>query len=351
MIDPDVRESMDMIRESARGILGHGDLNRTRSLRYTTPGFDRRFWTDICGMGWPALRVPEAQGGAGMGMLAYCALAEELGRALLPEPLIHGALAATFLTDGVLERHLSGESLVLPAWQDSRGALAPEAPLARHGDRISATKLYVAMAAGADAFLVIGTDGAALVAADAPGVTVTSHETQDGGSHATVVIADAPALFVASDPGPALAEATLASSAYLLGVMEAALDMAVGYLKTRVQFGTTIGNFQILQHMAVDLKLEATLTRACVEDAAAQWDTGARDSSTLADISRTRIRAMRAAARVTRDCIQLHGGIGFTDEHDVGLYLRKAMVAASQFGSIDSHRRRYATLKPVSEET
>lgn len=349
MIDPDIRESMDMIRESAGGIVGE-DLTRVRGLRYTAPGFDRAVWREICDMGWPALRVSEAEGGAGLGMLPYCALAEELGRGLLPEPLIPASLAAAFLKDEALARHLSGERLVLPAWQDSRGALGPETPLALKDGKLTATKLYVPMAAGADDFLVIGTDGAALVAADAPGVTVTAQETQDGGTLATVAFADAPAERIAIDPTPALAEATLASSAYLLGLMEAALDMTVAYLKTRVQFGKTIGTFQILQHMAVDLKLETTLTRACVEDAAERWDREGPTPANLAGVSRTRIRAARAAAKVTRDCIQLHGGIGFTDEHDIGLYLRKAMAEAGRFGSIDAHRARYATLKPVGEE-
>ena len=133
------------------------------------------------------------------------------------------------------------------------------------------------------------------------------------------------------------------------GLMEAALDITTAYLKTRVQFGKTIGQFQILQHMAVDLKLEAEVTRASVESTAEAWDRNGATTETLAAVSRTKARASDAAMKVTRDCVQLHGGIGFTDEHDIGLYLRKAMVAAAQFGGASAHRARFLDLKPIRE--
>lgn len=350
MIDPEIREAMGMISDSAGGIVRRGDLSRIRKLRYTSPGFDRAVWQEMCDMGWPALRVPVSDGGAGLGMLPYCALVEELGRGLVPEPLVSVILATAFLKGDALARQLSGERLALAAWQEKRGSIAPEDPLALEGGKISATKIYVPLAKGADDFVVIGADGAAVVAADAPGVAMTSRETQDGGNVATVIIRSEPAEPLFVDPVPALAEASLATSAYLLGLSEAALDMTVAHLKTRVQFGKTIGNFQILQHMAVDMKLEAALTRACIEDAAARWDREGPTIDAQAAISRTRLRAARAVGKISRDAIQLHGGIGFTDEHDISLYLRKAIVASSHYGSVAAHRASYAKFKPMSEE-
>lgn len=350
MIDPEVRESMEMIRDSAGGIAGSGDLSRVRGLRFTEPGYDRTVWQDMCDMGWPALRVPESEGGAGLGMLPYCALAEELGRGLVPEPFISAVLATSFLKGEDLARQISGDALYLPAWQDDRASAAPLAPLDVTSGTVTCVKRYVPQAAGADAFVLIGTDAIAVVPAQAPGVTVRPEATQDGGSMATVTVRAAPADRVPTDPTPALAEACLATSAYLLGMIDAALAMTVAYLKTRVQFGKTIGNFQILQHMAVDMKLEAALTRACIENAASRWDREGATAGSAAAIARTSVRARCSAMKVTRDAVQLHGGIGYTDEHDIGLYLRKAMVVASQQGGVHAHRTIYSNLQSKREE-
>lgn len=351
MIAEDVQSSIEMIRDSARGIVPHADRSRVRDLRFSDPGFDRNVWTQMCAMGWPALRLPEDRGGVGLGVLAYCALVEELGRGLLPEPLVHAALSSALLEGDALEAHLSGAHLVLPAWQDSRDALGPQERLDLTAGRITATKRHVPMATGADAFLVMGTDGAALVSADAPGVAINSARTQDGGTMATVVFENAEATPIDVDPSPALAEAALATSAFLVGLMDAALELTVDYLKTRVQFGRTIGSFQILQHMAVDLKLETQVARASIEDSALRWDRHGPTAETHAAVSRTKARTSQAALKLTRDAIQLHGGIGFTDEHDIGLFLRKAIVVAAQFGSAEAHRANFARLKPLEKES
>lgn len=351
MIDPDIREYMNLVRESAGGIVRRGDLGRVRKLRFNDAGFCRETWREMCAMGWPAMRVPEAGDGHLQSILLYCALMEELGAGLVPEPLIPATLAAVSLSGETQARHLAGDLLVIPAWQDSRDGLAPELALTVEDGRLDAVKLHVPHGAAADAFLVIGTNGAALVNADAPGVQITPTSMQDGGKAATVVFEHAPAAPISMDPQSAFAEASLATSAYLLGLSDAALSMTVDYLKTRVQFGRPIGSFQALQHMAVDLKLEAALTRASIEDAAATWDKSPGSARAHASISRAHARASRAAMTVTTSCIQLHGGIGFTDEHDIGLYLRKAMVVANQFGSAAGHAARYAALRPLHRES
>lgn len=350
MISDDVQSSIAMIRESARGIVSHGDLTRVRALRFKDPGFDRDVWGEMCEMGWPALRLAEDKGGVELGLLPYCALAEEIGRGLLPEPLVPAALSAALLDGEALTTHLAGDSLVLPAWQDSRDATGPEGPLTVDNDKVTATKSYVPTAGGANAFLVIGTDGAALVPADAEGVSIAAETAQDGTTLATVKFDKAEGTMIEADPRPAFAEATLATAAYLLGLMDSALVMTLDYLRERVQFGRPIGSFQVLQHMAVDLKLELEVSRASVEDAAQLWDRDGPTPETYAAISRAKARASQTALRLTREAIQLHGGIGFTDEHDIGLFLRKAIVIAAQFGNAECHRRAYAALKPVEEE-
>jgi alkylation response protein AidB-like acyl-CoA dehydrogenase len=350
MISADDLSSIEMIRQSAAGMADRKDLARIRAVRFASPGFDRAVWRQMCDAGWPALRLPESRGGAGLGLLPYCALMEELGAALAPEPLIPAILATALLEGETLHEQISGERLTVPAWQDEPDALSIEKPLEIENGMLTAVKLYVAAAEGADAFLVVGASEAACVPGDARGVEIASQETQDGSRLATVSFHGVAVEPYRVDPAPALAEAALATAAYCLGLMEAALDLTIDYLRTRIQFGRTIGAFQALQHMAVDARLEVELTRASVEAAAAEWDRTGPNPVSLAAVSRAKARASQAAMKVTRDAIQLHGGIGFTDEHDIGLYLRKAMVVTAQFGGPKAHRARFADLKPARLE-
>ncbi len=340
----DRAERIRLIRDSAGAIVPAGDLKRVRALRYREPGFERAVWRQMCGLGWLGLRVPEDAGGSGLGMREYCALAEECGAGLLPEPLIPCSIAARVLAGPELDRLLAGDAIVIPAWQEQANSLALDGGTVLRDGRVSGHKRFVPMAAGADAFLVSADGGLALVARDAPGVTLAIDRTQDGGHYGTLTLERAPAQPVAGDLAEAIEEATLATAAYLLGVMERAFAMTLSYLKTRQQFGKPIGSFQALAHRAADLKIEVALTRASVEAAAATLDTSAAAAVRQAAVSRAKARASDAAMRVARQAIQMHGGIGYTDEYDVGLYLRKAMVLANLFGSAALHRARYAAV-------
>src|SRR5262245_46825388 len=296
----------------------------------------------MCELGWPGLRVAEEAGGSGLGMREYCALAEECGAGLLPEPLIPCAIAARVLGGGERDRLLAGDTIIIPAWQEQPNSIALDRGTVLRDGRVSGHKRFVPMAAGADAFLVSADGALALVRRDADGVSLTIDRTQDGGHYGTLTLERAPAQPVAGDLAEPIEEATLATAAYLLGVMERAFAMTLSYLKTRQQFGKPIGSFQALAHRAADLKIEVALTRASVEAAAATLDTSAAPAIRQAAVSRAKARASDAGLRVTRQAIQMHGGIGYTDEDDVGLYLRKAMVLANLFGSAALHRARYA---------
>jgi alkylation response protein AidB-like acyl-CoA dehydrogenase len=337
-------ERIRMIRDSAGAIVPAGDLKRIRALRYDEPGFDRAVWREMCALGWLGLRVAEAAGGSGLGMREYCALAEECGAGLVPEPLIPCAMAARVFRGTELAQLLAGDTIVIPAWQERPNALALGGDTVLRDGRLSGRKVFVPMAAGADAFLVAAASSLALVARDAAGVALTVDRSQDGGHYGTLTLDRAPAQPIAGDLAEAIEEATLATAAYLLGVMERAFAMTLGYLKTRQQFGKPIGSFQALAHRAADLKIAVALTRASVEAAALTLDTSSVAAIRRAAVSRAKARASDAAMRVTREAIQMHGGIGYTDEYDVGLYLRKAMVLANLFGSAALHRSRYAEL-------
>jgi alkylation response protein AidB-like acyl-CoA dehydrogenase len=333
-----------MVREAAGGVAIRGEFSRIRGLRHSFPGFDRKTWRTMCALGWPALRLAEEDGGCGFSMLAYCALAEELGAALTPEPLILAVMSAAVIGGARLQQHIGGELLVLPMWQDNRNGAALGADLENRNGKLYGRRSHALMAGGAQYFLAIGRHRTWLIDAADPGLRVVIVPTQDGAHMANIELEGAAGELVEGEVQPAFAEATLASSAYLLGIVEAALQLTLDYLRVRVQFGKPIGSFQALQHRAVDLKLQAMLTRASVEDAAQLWDRAPRTTAAYAAVSRAKARASAASLLVTRHAIQLHGGIGFTDEHDIGLFLRKAMVVAPQFGDAAAHRARFAAL-------
>jgi alkylation response protein AidB-like acyl-CoA dehydrogenase len=229
---------------------------------------------------------------------------------------------------------------VLTAWQEAPGTLeAPGNP--------DAPRLFIPAAGGADAFLVpVRQNGKlALRLQQREDADLALDKTQDGGFYGT--LRPAAGEVVAADIGDALDtaldEAALGTAAYLLGVMDQAFAMTLDYLRTRQQFGKPIGSFQALQHRAADLKIQIALTRASVDSAAALLDRAETSrSARRAAVSRAKARASDAAMLVTKQAIQLHGGIGYTDEADIGLYLRKVMVLANQFGPAALHRRRFA---------
>jgi alkylation response protein AidB-like acyl-CoA dehydrogenase len=348
----DRAESLRMIRDSAAGIAPRtGDFRRIRALRFSEPGFDRTVFREMCQMGWLGLMIAENAGGSGLGVSEFCALSEELGASLVPEPLIAAAMAARLLPDSHLADVLAGERIVLPAWQEAPHSLdpAPGGTVAA-GGRVTGKKLFIAMAAGADAFLVTTQAGLAVVERAAPGVHLDLTQTQDGGNFGTLTLHDAPAEIIAGDAADALETATMATSAYLLGVMERVFGITLDYLRTREQFGRKIGSFQALQHRSADLKLQIALTRATVEAAAVTQDTVTDPNGRKAAVSRAKARASDAASAVTRGCIQLHGGIGYTDAADPGLFLRKMMVLAPSYGSSALHRARFRDLAPEGDE-
>jgi alkylation response protein AidB-like acyl-CoA dehydrogenase len=347
----DREESLRMLRDSAAAIAPRGgDMKRIRELRFVEPGFDRGVWREICAMGWPGLRLSEDAGGSGLGTSEFCALTEELGAGLVPEPLIPVAMAASLLPPDHLAAVLGGDKIVIPAWQERANSLDVAGTTTLSGGKISGRKMFVPMAAGADAFLVTTTGGLALVARDAPGVSMTIEQTQDGGNFGTVTFDNAPGEAIAGDAAGAMEEAALATSAYLLGVMDRAFAMTLDYMKTRQQFGKTIGSFQALQHRAVDLKIQISLTRASVAAAAATLDSSTVPALRQSAVSRAKARAAEASMLVTKQCIQLSGGIGYTDAYDVGLFLRKVMVLSNLYGSPALHRARYALVTPEQDD-
>lgn len=340
-------EHLRMIKESAGGISPRkGDLKRIRALRFTEPGFDRATWREMCEMGWLGLLLPEDDGGSGLGAREFCGLAEELGAGLVPEPLIPAAMAALLLPPDHLAPVLAGERIVLPAWQEKPNSLELVGNTVLRDGRVDGHKQFIPMAAGADAFLVTVPGGLALVERNAPGVTLEVQQTQDGGNFGTLILDNAPAEAIEGDATEALEHAIMATSAYLFGMTDRAFKMTLDYMKTREQFGRKIGSFQALQHRAADCEIQVSLTRAVVASAAQGLDRGKTLAEKQAAVSRAKVRASDAAMVVTRACVQLHGGIAYTDAYDIGLFLRKAMVLAPLYGGPAAHRARFRVVAP-----
>ncbi|WP_280155377.1 acyl-CoA dehydrogenase family protein [Piscinibacter sp. XHJ-5] len=365
-------EQQQMLRDSAADFVrGRADMKQLRERRGTLPGYDPATVQQMGELGWFAILVPEAHGGLGLALADMAVVLEELGKGLMAEPMVAAVLAARVLEHGTNEalkaRLLPGlaDASERPcvAWQEDRGgvdAAGSETRARIEGDAVvlTGTKRFVAGAAGASGFIVSAQSDAGLslywVDAGASGLSVRHEWRADETPSGVVELAGVRAS--ASDalcaPGAeshaalerAVEEAAVMASAEMLGVMEAALQMALGYMRTRVQFGKPIGSFQALQHKTADLYVQQELCRAVLDDAVRALDgrVPAQERSQLA--SRCKARASDAGLRVTREVIQLHGAIGFTDEYDAGLYLKRALVLSAWLGNASAHRRRFAQL-------
>jgi alkylation response protein AidB-like acyl-CoA dehydrogenase len=329
-------ERLRMIRDSAASLVPpDGDLGRVRRLRFSAPGVDRAAWAEVCAMGWPGLRLDEAQGGSGLGMAEYAALLEELGRGLLPEPLIEASLVAPLLPDTEREALLAGEKLVLPAGiaYDEDATL----PQLRDG-KLHGEVGHVALGAAADAWLVACDAGLALVERGAEGLRLSQEPTQDGGHLARLRFDATPARVLVAPPA-ALDEAALACAAYLVGLMDAAFERTRDYLGVRSQFGRAIGSFQAIKHMAADLLLDVESATSAARHAAQQLADGSADAA--AAIRLAAFTCADAYVKVAATAIQMHGGIAFTWDHPAHLYLRRARADAQLLGTPSMHREAF----------
>ena len=347
-LTPEHQQAVRMIRDSAVQFFPpRGSAARVRELRFRAPGHDPATYRELCALGWAALRLPDAAGGSGLGVAELVAIAQAMGAALVPEPILATAAIAPLLSHAALaptlKQVLSGQLIVAPAWTEKANALDAEPTTTFAAGKVNGTKRFVA-AGGAQAFLVQARGCLALVQRDDPGVTVTQHFTQDGGVLAELRLHDAAGIAVAGSLHNALHELTLANAGMLLGTMERMIEITLDYLGTRRQFGQPIGSFQVLQHRMVDLRLQLDIARAVLTEAAATLDSQADAALRAMAVSRASARLSEAAMGTAREAIQLHGAIGMTDECDVGLYARKVLTLYNRFGSAALHRARYLRL-------
>jgi alkylation response protein AidB-like acyl-CoA dehydrogenase len=337
-------------------------------------GFDKATWEGMSELGWAGILIPEEFGGSELGYLTFGVVLEETGRQLTASPLFASGLvaASALIVGGTTEQKQAwlpkvaeGNAVVTLAIDEgprhSPEHTALEADKAGGGFALSGTKVHVLEGLAADAFIVAArTSGAPgdagglslfLVAADAKGVTRERIHAADSRGYAKVTFSNvevaADALVGQLDRGHEVLDATLdraraGLAAEMLGTAAQSFDMTLDYLKNRVQFGQVIGSFQALGHRAAGLFTEMEMARSCVEAALQAIDKGADDVPQLCSLAKC--KAGDFLHHMSNELIQIHGGIGMTDEFDAGLYLKRARALEATFGNQAFHRDRYATL-------
>ncbi len=366
-LDDDQTVLQDTIRDF---VAEHAPVSHMRALRDADDktGFSRDLWKQFAEMGFTGILIGEDQGGLGLGHVEAGVVLEEIGRNLSPSPFLSTAVAAVEALKGTAQAErwfpgiIAGETVAALAIDEGakhRDTVAMTAERSGNGFKLTGAKRFVAHGHTADLIIVAArtagsdndTDGITLFAVpkDAAGLTANAERLADSCLAARLefegVEVDADAVIGEVDAGRSpldrlLRASRTGASAELLGVGGGAMDMTIGYMKERKQFGTLIGSFQALQHRAAHLYSEMEVARAAVLKAQQLLDQG----SDRADEAVSVAKAMTALATTlsVQEGIQMHGGIGMTDEYDIGFYMKRARVLAEMFGDANFHADRLA---------
>jgi alkylation response protein AidB-like acyl-CoA dehydrogenase len=370
-------EEQTMLRDAAKSWVGEkSPVTAFRKMRDSgnADGFDRAAWAEMAEMGWAGILIPEEFGGSGLGYLTLGLVLEETGRTLTASPLVSTALTATtaILLGGNdaqkkawLPKIAEGKTIATLAVDEGAhhapAKIALKAAKSGSGWTLSGKKGFVLDGGVADLMIVAARTGGKsgdasgitlfLVDGNAKGFSRQKLKSVDSRGVANLsfdnVEVGADAVLGSVDQGYAILEATLdraraGLAAEMLGSATQAFETTLDYLKTRVQFGQVIGTFQSLQHRAAKMYTDLELTRSCVEAALSAIDNNSNDVPQLASLAKA--KANEVYHLVSNEMVQMHGGIGMTDAHDAGLYIKRARAAEATFGSAAYHRDRYASL-------
>ena len=371
-------EDQELLAQTARDFVRtNSPVSRLRALRDGQEmGFSPDIWQEMAQLGWAGILIPEEYGGAGMGLADLAVVLEAAGRNLAPEPFL-----STVLLGGQLLAHAgspeqkqawlpglaTGEKILALAYQEARSRYDLNRVSTRataEGDawRLLGEKIQVLDGQNADALIVSARtsgedndqDGITLflIAPDTPGVALIPQTRVDGRAAALVNL-DGVKVGAESIVGTVghgfqtlssiVDLATVGLCAEMLGGMSQIFEDTLDYLKTREQFGVVIGSFQALKHRAANVFMEIELCRSAVMAAANAADAGESDLALL--VSLAKARCSDAFVLATNEGVQMHGGIGMTDEHDAGLYMKRARAAEMTFGDAAWHRDRWARLR------
>ena len=355
-MDFDFSDDQEQLRDAVRKWVAKAYTFERRRGIEKAGGFSRDAYGELADLGLTGLYVPEEHGGMGMGPVEAMVVMEELGRGIVAEPLTQALISAAVLSAYApaavkavwLPKIASGDSLLVLAHQERASRYHIEkceakATLGESGWALTATKNVATAGDHADAFLVPAmADGALamfLVERNADGVTTRGYRAQDGSRAADVVFSDAPATLVTKDGLSALAHAIdigiAASCAEAVGVMDQAMAVTVEYMNTRKQFGVTISSFQALRHRVADMKMQLELARSMSYYASLKLNAPADERRRA--MARAKYQLGMSMRFVGQQAVQLHGGIGVTDEYIVSHYFRKLTQLEMTFGDTLHH--------------
>ncbi len=350
-MDFDFTDDQQQLRDAVHKWVEKGYGFERRRATEAAGGFSREAFNELAELGLCGLYIPEDDGGLGMGPVEGMVVMEELGRGIVLEPLAHSLIAGGVLAGYAgadlkaawLPRIASGEALVVLAQQERRARYKldvcdAQATQTANGWTVSGTKNVVPAGDQADAFLVPasanGKIALFLVERSAAGVTTRGYGTQDGGRAADVVLANAPAQLVTLEGLTALEHAVdigiAATCAEAVGVMDQTLAATLEYLNTRKQFGVVIASFQALRHRVADMKMQLELARSMSYYASLKLNAPAEERRRA--MARAKYQLGQSMRFVGQQAVQLHGGIGVTDELIVSHYFKKLTQLEMTFG-------------------
>jgi alkylation response protein AidB-like acyl-CoA dehydrogenase len=375
-MDFDLSKPEKLLKQTARDHLArHCRADKVRQVMATATAFDEALWKSIADQGWIGLSVPEAYGGLDLGVVELAAVAEEMGRFVMPGPWLATTFASALVARvgsaeqqaGLLEPIATGETkaavaiLEAPASWDL-DTIRCTAVLSREAFIVDGEKHFVLDAEAAGVILCVAVADEELivlpVSRDAPGLSIRRTPSMDETRKLSVVTFDN----VSVDARTALRGerasienaidvATVALCAEMVGGMTRVLEMSVEYAKTRQQFGRAIGSFQAVQHQCADMLLLSESSRSATYYAA--WTLTHGDPAARLAVSMAKAYCSDAYREVANRGVQVHGGIGFTWEHDLQLYYKRSKASETLFGDPTFHRERIARLvvdRPPSQK-
>ena len=372
-----LNEEQQSLKDIAREFLQkNAPVTHFREIRDTKNelGYDEALWKEMVDLGWSGILIPEEYGGFDFGMVGMGSIFEEMGKTLTPSPLFStGVLGASLISLGgnnsqkqsLLPKIVDGSLTTALALEEGNrhSPYSINTKAVKDGDnfKISGEKTFVIDGHTAGLLIVAArTDGSIddssgislfLVDPNSKGIEITKTSMVDSRNAASIQFEDA---IVSSSEilgeqynGAGILEevldrAQIAISAEMLGNDSQAFDITLEYLKERKQFGAVIGTFQALQHRAAEMYSELELTKSSVIAACNAVDENSNDLKRMASLAK--FKAGETNYLVTNEAVQMHGGVGVTDEYDVGLYMKRARVTEQIFGNSEYHLDRYATL-------
>ena len=359
-MDFDFTDDQESLRDAVRRWVDKGFGFERRHAIAKAGGATRAVYGELAGLGLTGLVIPEAQGGMGFGATEAMVVCEELGRGLVNAPFAHGALVAPVLLSAApaavqaawLPKMADASALVVLAHQERAARyhlnrVATRAEQTAGGWAVTGSKCVVPAGDEADAFIVPGrisgaaddTAGIGLFLVERGAAVVRGHPTQDGARAADLVLNASAAVLVSSDGHAVLEQAVdagiAAQCAEAIGLMDRLVAITVDYMNTRKQFGVPIASFQALRHRMADVKMQLELGRSMSYFASLKL--GEPAAQRRRAVSQARVQLGQSMRFVGQQCVQLHGGIGVTDEYVASHYFKRLTVLEMSFGDTLHH--------------